>query len=135
MALFNWNAGYETGIETIDTQHKKLVDYINRLNEGIEEGKAAMALKVILDGLVSYTEVHFKYEENLFNKHGYENQEEHVAHHKKLVSQVVEFRDKFTNGEAEISNDLMDFLKKWLMDHILKEDMKYVQLFKENKVP
>lgn len=134
MALFEWNAQFETGIASIDSQHKKLVEYVNRLHNGMMEGQATAALGIILDGLVAYTASHFKHEERIFDQIEWENTEDHIDHHKKLVSQVVEFQTKFKAGDASISMELMDFLKDWLMNHILKEDMKYVELMKEKKV-
>lgn len=134
MALFEWNSDFETGIVSIDTQHEKLVEYINRLHDGMMEGQATAALGIILDGLVAYTASHFKHEERIFDQIHWDNTSGHVEHHKKLVEQVVDFQQKFKSGDATISMELMDFLKDWLMNHILKEDMKYVDIMKQNKI-
>lgn len=134
MALFEWSGEFETGINSIDTEHKKLVEYVNRLHDGMMEGQATAALGIILDGLVAYTASHFKHEERIFEQIGYAESPEHLEHHKKLVAQVVDFQNKFKSGDATMSMELMDFLKDWLMNHILKEDMKYVETMKENKV-
>jgi hemerythrin-like metal-binding protein len=134
MALFEWSKEFETGVSSIDTQHKVLVDYVNRLDEGKKAGQMASAMSVILDGLVEYTATHFAYEEKIFDKISYSDSTAHKALHGKLVAQVVEFRDKLKSEEAEITDDLMNFLKQWLIDHIQKEDMKYVSTFKENHI-
>ena len=134
MALFEWSSDFETGVNSIDTQHQKLVEYVNRLHDGMMEGQAAAALGIILDGLVAYTASHFKHEERIFDQIGYEQTAEHKDHHAKLVAQVVEFQTKFKAGDATISMELMDFLKDWLMNHIMKEDMKYVEVFNANNI-
>ncbi|MCB9062993.1 MAG: bacteriohemerythrin [Halobacteriovoraceae bacterium] len=135
MALFEWNESFETGITSVDNQHKRLVDYVNRLHEGMMQGQASQALGVILEGLINYTDAHFKHEEKYFDKLNYKNAATHKEYHKKLVGQVLDFQKKFKDGDVTISSEIMDFLKDWLMDHILNEDMKFVDLFKENKVP
>ena len=33
MAILNWTSDLDTGIAEIDNQHRRIVDYINRLNE------------------------------------------------------------------------------------------------------
>lgn len=134
MALFEWSSDFETGVASVDAQHQKLVDYVNRLHDGMMEGKANTGLSVILDGLVAYTANHFKHEEKIFDQIGYAQTEEHKNHHKKLVDQVVEFQTKFKSGDATITMELMDFLKDWLMNHIMKEDMKYVDVFREHDI-
>ena len=33
MAYINWTSDLDTGIQEIDVQHRRIVDYINRLND------------------------------------------------------------------------------------------------------
>ncbi len=134
MAIFTWGEKFFVGIQSIDRQHEKLVDYINRLHDGMLTGAGEEVLGPILNGLINYTDSHFKYEEQLFRLHDYPASEEHFAHHKKLVEQVLKFKNDFDNGDADITNEMMNFLKDWLMDHILKEDKKYSPFFLEKGV-
>jgi len=134
MALMEWSTQFDTGIASIDAEHKVLMGYINDLHDGMMDGRGKTAMAPVLAGLVSYTGNHFKHEEELFETHQYEFTEEHKDHHKKLVDQVLEFQKQFNDGDATISSDLMNFLKEWLMSHILQEDMKYTALFKEKGV-
>ncbi|MBT4762512.1 MAG: bacteriohemerythrin [Bdellovibrionaceae bacterium] len=130
MSLIEWGDEYKIGMDSIDKQHEKLVDYINQLHAGMMEGKGAEVMGPILTGLVAYTKSHFQFEEMLFASHKYENEAEHKEYHKKLVDQVVDFQTKFKAGEATISDELMDFLKDWLISHIQGEDVKYVEYLK-----
>lgn len=134
MALMEWSSQFNTGIASIDAEHKVLMGFINDLHDGMMSGKGKSAMSPILAGLVSYTANHFKHEENVFDSIQYEHTEEHKEHHKNLVNQVLEFQKQFNDGDAAISNDLMTFLKEWLMTHIMKEDMKYTDLFKEKGI-
>jgi hemerythrin len=40
MALITWGSTLEVGVSAIDTQHKKLVDMVNALNDAMTQGKA-----------------------------------------------------------------------------------------------
>ena len=44
MAIFIWDDSYKTGIESIDIQHKKLVDLLNQLDESLNIAKVNDAL-------------------------------------------------------------------------------------------
>ena len=125
MALFEWGPRFMLGIQSIDDQHKKLVDYVNQLHDGMLQGKGNDLLGPVLDGLVGYTVNHFKYEEELFAKTGYAESAPHKVEHEKLVAQVADFHGKFKSGSATISVEIMNFLKTWLTQHILSSDKKY----------
>lgn len=134
MALIEWNTQLTLGINSIDTQHKLLVKYINDLHDAMLDGKGNDILGGILKSLVDYTVRHFDYEENLLAKHGYPDTPAHKEEHVKLCDTVLAFKEKFDAGEATVSADIMDFLKDWLMNHILKTDKQYVSFLNENGV-
>jgi len=92
------------------------------------------AISSALDKLIKYTGTHFAFEEKLFDKHNYAGKDAHKKIHKAQVAQVVDFQTQFKNGEKDISLDLMEFLKDWLIEHIKGTDMKYVPFLKEKGV-
>ncbi|MDH5581588.1 MAG: bacteriohemerythrin [Bdellovibrionales bacterium] len=134
MALIPWGPKYEIGIKSIDSQHEKLVGYINQLNDAMSEGKGSEIVELILKNLVEYTETHFVYEEKLFEAHDYSKEKEHRRLHSLLVQDVKDFKTKFENGDSELTEEMMAFLKDWLENHILIEDKKYVTELKSKGV-
>lgn len=128
MPLIEWTAQLSIGIDSIDEQHKKLVNMINALNEAMLLGESNELLGTIFTGLAAYTQKHFAYEENLFAEHGYTDSEEHKRQHNVLISQVVDLKKKFIeNPQGTISADLMLFLKRWLTNHIMRTDKEYAE--------
>ncbi len=123
--LLRWSESLSVGIDSIDTQHKKLVDLINELYVHMNSGSAKESIGKTLGQLIDYTGSHFKTEENLFAKNNYPEQAGHKEMHSKLVEQVVHFQEQFNNGEKDVSLELMEFLKDWLIKHIKKTDMQY----------
>lgn len=132
--LMVWSSKLSVGLETIDDQHKILVQLINDLHRTMKTRQDLAASGKILDELVQYTKTHFNFEENIFDKFGYEKSREHKAIHARLVAEVVEFQEKFRLGDASLAIELMEFLKKWLTTHIQVEDRKYVPFMKENGI-
>ncbi len=128
MPLIEWTVQLSVGIESIDEQHKKLINMINALNEAMLTGSSNELLGKIFTGLAAYTQKHFAYEENMFAEYGYPNSQEHKRQHNELIAQVVELKEKFMeNPQGTISADLMLFLKRWLTNHIMRTDKEYTE--------
>lgn len=134
MPLIEWESRFNVGIESIDTQHKKIVDYINQLHDGVMNGKGTVALGPVMKGLLDYTSKHFKYEESIFAKTGYEDSVAHRDEHAELKRQVLEFQLKYKAGTGALTLDVMKFLKNWLMNHIMESDQKYASFLIEKGI-
>ena len=91
----------------------------------MNSGKGRAAISSALSKLIEYTGSHFAYEEDIFDKHNYSGKDAHKEIHRKLVAQVVDFQNQFDSGEKDISLELMEFLKDWLIKHIKGTDKKY----------
>ncbi len=125
MSLINWKETYSVGISGIDNQHKKLIEMINNLHDGMISGKSEESISKVLFDLIEYTTTHFLTEEELFDKYGYPESELHKQQHNKLVEKVIEIQNKYHFGEQVLTMDLMNFLRDWLNDHIIGSDKKY----------
>jgi hemerythrin len=124
MAFFNWSDNLSVGVRALDGDHKKLMDMLNRLHEGMRTGQGKEVVGKILDSLVSYTVVHFTREEDLFARTGYPDFE-HKQEHKELVKKAEGLQSKYKSGECALSIETLDFLKDWLAIHIQGTDKKY----------
>jgi hemerythrin len=131
MALFQWRDEYSMKVPSIDVQHHKLVDMLNALHDGMVSGTGKEKLAPLLDGLIQYTATHFAHEEEYFAQYAYPDAEAHTLEHKKLVQQVLAFKEKFDSGRANLNMELMIFLKDWLIHHILGSDKGYSRHFVE----
>ncbi|MFQ5445152.1 MAG: hemerythrin domain-containing protein, partial [Nitrospinales bacterium] len=49
----------------------------------------------------------------------------HIAKHKTLVKQVGDYCERFKQGDKTIGNELLNFLKDWLIKHIMGVDRQY----------
>ena len=129
MALINWSNMLSTGFAEQDKQHKKLIDLINQLNDAMQSGHSVAIMGNVLTELVDYTVLHFGYEEKLMSLHNYEDTLAHKAEHAKFVQTANDFKSKFECGNALITVEIMNFLRDWLVNHIMKTDIKLGQAF------
>ncbi|VEF24688.1 Methyl-accepting chemotaxis protein 4 [Shewanella baltica] len=119
-----WGPELDIGMPEINRQHQRLVSLINELHRTLNEEYGLEAIKRIVQGLVDYTANHFAYEEELFARFGYPQTDSHKEKHGKLVGQVLDFQKRVVKGE-DVADELMTFLKAWLVNHIQKSDKEY----------
>ncbi len=131
MALFVWKPEFDTNIEEIDQQHKKLVETINILHEAMNKGKGKDVLSKVFANLLEYTTEHFATEEKLMIAFVYPDYVEHKQEHEKCVAEVLKFKERFDQGDLSVTINLRIFLVDWLHAHLMEMDMKYVPFFQE----
>lgn len=119
-----WTPDLNTGIDVIDSQHKRIVDYINQLGEAIKQ-KNRNTVGIVLDELVDYTVSHFAFEESLQEEAGYKFAVPHKAVHEMFVKRVARYQEKHNGGE-DVGSQLHGMLSTWLIHHIKRDDMAYV---------
>lgn len=124
MAAFNWSNDLSSGNTMIDTDHKHLIDLVNKLNMAMSGGKGNTVLGGILNELIDYTVSHFAREEKLMKEINYADYATHKAEHDKLVSEVSELKRSFDSGAVTLSSKVYMFLTEWLNRHIKSSDIK-----------
>ena len=129
-----WKKEYNTGIEKIDKQHKKLVELINKLHDEIILKKDCDSVQEIIVDLKLYTIFHFTTEEKLFKKYGYNSTEydEHIEKHNTFRKKIADFMGDTTSSQLELGYFVAEYLKKWLTVHILVADMKFASFLKKH---
>jgi methyl-accepting chemotaxis protein/hemerythrin len=122
--LITWSSSYSVHVGEMDHEHQRLIDIINSLYAAMREGRGKEAIGSIMGELIDYTKNHFAHEEKLMKESGYADYEAQKNAHENLISKVVEIQNKFKSGTA-LSQEVMSFLKNWLVDHIQGMDQKY----------
>ncbi len=126
MPFYQWSESMSVGVALLDSDHKALIETINRLHRAVEDDDAPEILDQIFDALVAYAEHHFAREEQVMAACGYPAAAAHKAEHLRFAQDMRYTRDRYFRGEeAAIGRELLDYLKDWLNNHILIEDMAY----------
>lgn len=126
MPLMEWEDRMSVGVREIDAEHRHLVDMLNELFYAMKQGAGQAKLGEILNGLIAYTDAHFRHEEFLFEKTGYPDMEMHIKEHNNLRKQVMEIQNRYTSGEQEtLTIETLTFLKSWLINHTTGSDKKF----------
>lgn len=128
MAHLVWTDDLATGIDIIDSQHRRIVNMINELHDAAK-GKEREAIANVIEELVDYTLSHFAFEESLMEEAGYQFMRPHKKVHELFVKRVSEYRMRFSVGE-DIADELNNLLSRWLFNHIKNDDAAYVSAVK-----
>lgn len=110
-----------TGNETIDTQHKELIEKINRLLEVCERGDGRIAALRMLNFLSEYTQFHFREEEQLQQEAGYPGIEQHREKHEELrrtVDELYEMLEEEEGPTDQFVHQVSLNVIEWLYNHI-----------------
>lgn len=127
MPFMVWNDRLSVGVESLDDDHKQLVNMLNTLYDGIQEGRGREMVAGILDRLTEYTREHFAREEELLIRCEYPETMEHMHEHSNMTEWLVGLRQRLASGTAAgPSLEAVNFLKDWLFDHIRGADARYV---------
>lgn len=129
MGVLHWVPELDTGISEIDAQHKRIVEYINKLLELKDTHDRAMLGDVIAE-TVDYTISHFAFEESMIEKAGYQFAGPHKKVHELFTRKVAELQSRFDAGE-DVTDELHGMLSRWLFNHIRHEDHGYVDAVKD----
>lgn len=129
MALIQWQPQLSVGIRQFDDDHCRLIDLINELWEANERRAGETVTERILGDLAEYVVVHFQREERLFERWKFPGIVRHCECHRALTARVEELRRNLA-GQSTISAEVFEFLRDWLIKHILGEDMTYAAYFR-----
>ncbi|MDA8391183.1 MAG: bacteriohemerythrin [Gammaproteobacteria bacterium] len=120
---WQWDPSLSVGIDVIDSQHKRIVEYINELSDAMGR-KDRTAVGAILDGMIDYTLTHFTFEESLMERAGYPILREHKLVHESFAKRMREHKKHFTDG-GDVTRQLFADLQMWLTNHIKRDDKDY----------
>ncbi len=129
MAKFVWTEQLNVGIEVIDQQHRRIVEYINQLDDARSNGMSNDEISWLLNELVDYTISHFGFEESLQEEAKYPFLTSHKKVHELFTKRIADFQKRVEQGE-DVIKALNSLLVTWLFNHIKRDDNDYVESVK-----
>ena len=91
--IMKWVPEYNTGIDVIDDQHRRILDYINEI-DAIDVNTDRERVKQILENIIDYTKSHFTFEESLQEEAGYKYRVPHKRVHDLFIKKILCTRQK-----------------------------------------
>lgn len=115
--------------EQIDRDHRYMVCYLNTVELALQNPDEMGVLLTAISQLYNYAYEHFMREELIMKKISYPAFNDHRKEHKDLLEQLlklkVDLESHYTKEEIlEKYDEIVKFLRHWLVDHVLLTDMK-----------
>ena len=131
----SWSEAYMFGIPIIDQQHEKLFTIFDEIIKNKDSKK--IEIESLLEDLEQYVTFHFKEEEKLL-KLGEKlllikskDVEEHIEEHNGMLLAVMEWRKMYIADDVDIIQTMLDYIRDWLIGHIMISDAKFVPQWKK----
>jgi len=112
------------GLQSIDDQHKQIIELSNGLMQAMINGMGEDVVDEVVLKLKAYTCYHFADEEKYMTEIKYPRLDEQKAAHKKLIEDVDDLRARLKNDSTVSPNEVLDFINGWIMKHIQEKDLK-----------
>lgn len=134
--MFIWKDEYNTGIESIDIQHRKLFSISNDIyalfkNEYCID-KYDKIVRLIHE-LTDYVNFHFNEEEEVLLKMRCRNFFAHKVEHDEFRHKIMNIDySEIDKGQDEYIKALLNTVYDWITGHILEKDIPYTKEYLKN---
>jgi len=125
MPLLNWRAEYSVNQDVLDSHHKQLFSLLNTVYENVMNSLEVCSVLPLIDELTEYTRSHFTMEEQHMRDNGYPEIDAHISKHREFTCTIEAIKSHYHGNNLDAARELMVVLGEWLLQHVLKEDMKY----------
>lgn len=135
--MYQFTKDCEIGIETIDTEHRYLFHLINDANELLkDDANGVVSAKLVISKLKDYADYHFSNEEEYMSSIADPELSRQKIEHNKFREYISDANVKLKADEENskmILTDLLQYLSKWLFQHILSSDIMIGQFVAKTK--
>jgi hemerythrin-like metal-binding protein len=129
-----WSDTLSVDVPEIDEEHRQFVARVNELNKAIVECEDKAIIERLLDLMLMEATHHFWHEEQLLVKWKYPDRAVHAAKHAQITAQFGRVMKEFEQADFSFTWALKGlYIKQVLVDHLLKEDMKYRDFLRVQK--
>ncbi len=130
--MIEWNDKYSVNISLIGEQRKKLFEIINKAIIATEHGKVTKDVLGILDEMTEYALKHFETEEHYMKEFNFPGLESHRNKHIDFANTITDYKNRAVSGDCQVISEILEYLMKWLINHIQVTDKEYIVFFKKN---
>ena len=133
VSLGDWDSSLDTGMESVDQQHRALFDQIRILLDHTQANR----IRETLEFIATYASEHFDMEERLHQETDYPYAQEQLDAHIGFMADYRELKQEYegNGGDLVLLMKLAKFLLDWLKEHIGKLDQKFADYFHRLQPP
>ena len=128
--MIEWHEKMETGVPSIDAQHRKILEEFNKfsaiLSSKSSRGEKMQKAGEVLDFLRFYAVWHFEKEEDCFHEHDCPGAQANLKAHEKYNEMFNAFYERWQaqGMEMDLVEETFTEITDWFVNHIMRVDTK-----------
>jgi hemerythrin len=123
---------YNLYVSLISEDHKKLIGTIDKAIAAKQHKKSPEEMKEILHDIIRYAIKHFATEEIYMIEFKYPEYQYHKESHMDFSIKALSYHNRIINSDYQTANQMLGYLKQWLINHFQETDRKYTEYFSRN---
>ena len=127
MPIMNWSVALDIGIDSMNREHRQILDAMNLIYDNHKTGVAGAEMMRQIETLRQVTVNHFRDEEAYMRQVSYPDLENHKRIHDRLLRDLERHVQEAEATGGVPSRNFFDFLALWLSAHIKNIDRKYAE--------
>src|SRR5215831_10876853 len=122
MQSFKWTKAHAVHLAHVDAEHRNLYRMAEELQQAARAGAEVARILELARAMAAAIEEHFSHEERLMKSAACPDFEWHKSQHDVARKRVKQFLKDLEAGNAESTGELLDYLARWLKDHLALSD-------------
>ena len=128
-----WESKYSVDIEEIDSYQKHMFELFNELIDLKKSNAETKEYINMIARINEYSRLYFSAEEKILKKNGYPDFGEHAKTHRQFTKSFISLRREISDDVENLSYDVINELRSWLINHILTFDSLYIPFLRINR--
>ena len=117
MTLLQWKPEYSVGVDSMDDEHREMIDLINDIYERLESDSNVEQIEACLGDIFSTISMHFALEEKMMRSSNYAEYQAHKDDHENLLDQIRDLMDDYDADSSTGAVKLEQSLSGWFAGH------------------
>lgn len=108
-----------------DAEHRVQVELLTELCEAVKKNAPSTVISDIFQQLVDYSKAHFLSEELLMRQMSYDDYEDHVGDHLRMLDALDEIAEAQASGKSVLVSGKAESILKFIKQHIATRDQRF----------
>ena len=123
MSLIQWKDEFKIGIQSVDHEHRGMIEMINKLHGKLAENADIGTIADFLGEIHALISAHFALEEKEMLEMAYDEFGEHKEDHEDLLDQIRDMMDELEQDPTgDVTRTLGERLNAWFTEHFRTRD-------------
>jgi hemerythrin len=122
---YEWRPEYSVNVGRLDEQHRMIFALMYSVYRAVDEGLGFQEADRRIKDLIEFSKQHFETEEEMLRRNQYAGLNAQKQEHEKLLQEIRYHETRLADADASAKIEFIEFMKDWLIGHMLLNDSRY----------